>query len=156
MAVATAIKRGLADEALVARAIEVMTTLNAEGAEQARRARAHALTDVTGFGLLGHLHEMAEASGLAAEVDAAAVPAIEGVMELLADDAALAGGSRRNRADADGFTTWASAVPEPVRRLVTDAMTSGGLLAAIPAGAAMEGWTVGRLVAGEPGTISVV
>src|SRR3954453_10583291 len=55
-AVATAIKRGLAGAALVARAIEVMTTLNARGAEQARPAGAHALTDVTGFGLLGHLH----------------------------------------------------------------------------------------------------
>src|SRR4051812_7440683 len=155
-AVATAIKRGLAGDGLVDRAIEVMTTLNARGAEQARAAGAHALTDVTGFGLLGHLHELAAASGLAAEVDAAAVPAIEGVLELLATDAALAGGSRRNRADAEGFTTWSEDVPEPVRRLVCDAMTSGGLLAAIPPGATMDGAVVGRLVEGEPGTISVI
>ena len=104
-AVATAIKRGLADAALVARAIEVMTTLNDRAAEQARAAGAHALTDVTGFGLLGHLHELAEASGLAAEVDAAAVPAIDGVLDLLAGEEALAGGSKRNRADAERFTT---------------------------------------------------
>ena len=78
--VATAIKRGLADDALVERAIEVMTTLNDRAAEHARAAGAHALTDVTGFGLLGHLHELAAASGLAAEIDAAAVPAIEGVL----------------------------------------------------------------------------
>ena len=155
-AVATAIKRGLADEALVARAIGVMTTLNDRGAEQARRVGAHALTDVTGFGLLGHLHELAEASGLAAEVDATAVPAIDGVLELLAGEEALAGGSKRNRADAERFTTWAGEVPEPRRRLVCDAMTSGGLLAAIPAGATMEGARIGRLVAGEPGTIAVV
>ena len=155
-AVATAIKRGLADEALVARAIEVMTTLNDRGAEQARAAGAHALTDVTGFGLLGHLHELAEASGLAAEVDAAAVPAIDGVLDLLAGEEALAGGSKRNRADAEGFTRWADAVSEPQRRLLCDAMTSGGLLAAIPAGAAMEGAAIGRLVAGEPGTIACV
>src|SRR3954447_14454592 len=154
--VATAIKRGLADDALVDRAIEVMTTLNARGAEQARAAGAHALTDVTGFGLLGHLHERPAASGLAAEVDAAAVPAIEGVLELLATDAALAGGSKRNRADAAHFTGWGDAVPEPRRRLLCDAMTSGGLLAAIPPGAAMEGAAIGRLVAGEPGTIAVV
>src|SRR3954464_1832568 len=69
-AVATALKRGIASEALVARAVEVMTTLNAAAAEQARAAGAHALTDVTGFGLLGHAHELAEASGLAAEIDA--------------------------------------------------------------------------------------
>ena len=85
-AVATAIKRGLADDDVVARAIEVMTTLNAAAPSGARGAGAHALTDVTGFGLLGHLHELAEASGVAAEVDAAAVPAIDGVLELLAGE----------------------------------------------------------------------
>src|SRR5215207_2871773 len=81
--VATAIKRGLADDALVARAIEVMTTLNDRAAAAAREAGAHALTDVTGFGLLGHVHELAAASGVAAEIDAGAVPAIDGVLELL-------------------------------------------------------------------------
>ncbi len=151
--VATAIKRGLADDELVARAIEVMTTLNDRAAAAAREAGAHALTDVTGFGLLGHVHELAAASGLAAEIDAAAVPAIEGVLELLADERALAGGSKRNRADAERFTTWGD-VEEPRRRLLADAMTSGGLLAAVPGD--MEGWVVGRLTAGEPGTISVV
>jgi selenide, water dikinase len=154
-AVATAIKRGLADDALVARAIEVMTTLNDRAAAAAREAGAHALTDVTGFGLLGHVHELAAASGLAAEIDAAAVPAIDGVLELLADERALAGGSRRNRADADTFTTWAPGVSEPRRRLVCDAMTSGGLLAAVAGGTDMEGWVVGRLTHGEPGAIAV-
>jgi selenide,water dikinase len=153
-AVATAIKRGLASPELVERAVMVMTTLNDRAAEQARAAGAHALTDVSGFGLLGHVHELAAASGVAAEIDAAAVPAIDGVLELLADERAVAGGSRRNRADADTFTRWAGDVPEPQRRLLTDAMTSGGLLAAVPG--AMEGAVVGRLVAGEPGTIVVV
>ena len=156
-AVATAIKRGLAGDALVQRAVAVMTTLNDRAAEQARAAGAHALTDVTGFGLLGHVHELAEASSLAAEIDAAAVPAIDGVLELLAGDAALAGGSRRNRADAETFTRWDAAVPEPRRRLVCDAMTSGGLLAAVPPdhAAEIDGAVVGRLAAGEPGTILV-
>jgi selenide,water dikinase len=151
--VATAIKRGLADEGLVARAIEVMTTLNDRAAAAARAAGAHALTDVTGFGLLGHVHELAAASGLAAELDAEAVPAIDGVLDLLADERALAGGSKRNRADAERFTTWAAGVPEPRRRLLCDAMTSGGLLAAVPG--EMEGWVVGRLAAGAPGAIAV-
>ena len=156
-AVATAIKRGLADDGLVERAVAVMTTLNDRGAEQARAAGASALTDVTGFGLLGHTHELAAASGLAAEVDAAAVPAIDGVLELLETDAALAGGSRRNRADAETFSTFAAGVPEPRRRLVCDAMTSGGLLAAVAPERAgeIDGAVVGRLVAGEPGTIFV-
>ena len=154
-AVATALKRGLASEALVDRAIAVMASLNDAAADEARAAGAHALTDVTGFGLLGHVHELAEASGVAAEIDAAAVPAIDGVLELLEDERALAGGSRRNRADADTFTAWADDVPDVRRRLVCDAMTSGGLLAAVPADAEMEGWAVGRLTAGEPGTIAV-
>ncbi|MDP9294229.1 MAG: selenide, water dikinase SelD [Actinomycetota bacterium] len=156
-AVATAIKRGFAGEQLVARAIEVMTTLNGAAAVQARTAGAHALTDVSGFGLLGHLHELAEASGLAAVLDAAAVPAIEGVLGLLEGDEALAGGSRRNRADAEGFTTWDAGVAEPHRRLLCDAMTSGGLLAAVPPETAgeIEGSRIGRLVTGAPGTIAV-
>jgi selenide,water dikinase len=89
------------------------------------------------------------------EIDASAIPTIEGVLELLADDRAVAGGSRRNRADAESFVTW-GAVDEPLRRLACDAMTSGGLLAAVPLGAAIDGWVIGRLVAGAAGTIRVV
>ena len=157
-AVATALKRGLADAALVERAIAVMCELNAEASVRARAAGASALTDVTGFGLLGHVHELAEASGLAAEIDAAAVPAIEGVPELLADERAVAGGSRRNRADAETFATFADGVEEPRRRLVCDAMTSGGLLAAVAPERAGEvgGHVVGRLRAGTPGAIAVI
>jgi selenide, water dikinase len=156
-AVATALKRGLAEAALVERAVAVMSELNAEAAERARAAGASALTDVTGFGLLGHVHELAEAGGLAAEVDAGAVPAIDGVPELLADDRAVAGGSRRNRADAERFTTWDAAVGEPRRRLLCDAMTSGGLLAAVAPERAAEaaGTVVGRLRTGTPGSIAV-
>jgi selenide, water dikinase len=155
--VATAIKRELASAELVERAVAVMATLNDRAAEQARAAGANALTDVTGFGLLGHVHELAAASGVAAEIDAAAIPAIEGVLVLLEDDRALAGGSRRNRADAERFTTWAPSVPEPRRRLACDAMTSGGLLAAVPPERAgeIDGWIVGRLTAGEAGRIDV-
>src|SRR5918992_419608 len=110
------ILRGGADAAaaagadLVERAVAVMTTLNDRAADQARAAGAHALTDISGFGLLGHVHELAEASGVAAELDAAAVPAIDGVLELLEDDRAVAGGSRRNRADAETFTRFGDEV----------------------------------------------
>ena len=85
--------------ASLAEAVAVMTTLNREASVAARAAGAHALTDVTGFGLLGHLHELALASGVAAVVEAAVVPAIDGVLELLADPSAVAvaGGTRRNR-----------------------------------------------------------
>jgi selenide,water dikinase len=152
--IATAIKRGLATPELVARGVEVMTTLNAQAAVDARAAGAHALTDVTGFGLLGHLHELALASGCAAEVDAGAVPAIEGVLELLGGGEAIAGGTRRNRAHAETFTAFGPQVSQERRWLVCDAMTSGGLLAAVPG--EMPGWRIGRLVSGEPGALSLL
>ena len=156
-AVSTALKRDAAPARTVEHAVEVMTTLNADAAAAARAADAHAVTDVTGFGLLGHLHELATASGLAAEVDGAALPAIEGARDLLAGDGAVSGGSRRNREWAEGFTTWDEAVAEVDRRLACDAMTSGGLLVAVGPDRAGEvaGDVVGRLVAGEPGAIAV-
>ena len=156
-AIVTARKRGAADDDVLAEAVEVMTTLNAAASAAAIEAGAHAMTDVTGFGLLGHLHGLARESGLAAEVVAADVPAIDGVEDLLGDDAAVSGGSRRNGEYADGFTTYAPDVPAWRRRLICDATTSGGLLVAVDPSRAglVPGPVVGRLVAGEPGAIAV-
>jgi selenide,water dikinase len=157
-AVSTALKRGLPDVPLDA-AVAVMTTLNRDAAAGARGASASAMTDVTGFGLLGHLRELALASGVSAEVDAASVPAIDGVLELLSDEdeRAIAGGTRRNRQHAAEFTAFAPAVPEPRRWLVCDAMTSGGLLVALPDAAvgAVPGVEIGRLTKGSPGSLQV-
>jgi selenide, water dikinase len=157
-AVTTALKKGLTDESVLAGAVEVMTELNAAGSAAARAAGAHGMTDVTGFGLLGHLHELALASGVSAVVDAAAVPAIPGALELLEDDRAVAGGSRNNRRYAEEFASFDDGVDEVRRRLVTDAMTSGGLLVAVEPDRAAEipGAVIGRLVEGEPGTIRVL
>jgi selenide,water dikinase len=157
-AVSTAVKRGI--EAPLAEAVRVMTTLNREASGAALAAGAHGLTDVTGFGLLGHLHELAAASGVAAVLEAAAVPAIEGVLGLLAreDQGAVAGGTRRNRAHAEAeFASFADGVPEPQRWLCCDAMTSGGLLVAVSADTAdaVPGPVIGRLVEGQPGQVSV-
>jgi selenide,water dikinase len=152
----TALKRGLASEDLLARTVDVMTQLNRDAAAGARAAGASAVTDVTGFGLLGHLHELALASGVAAEVDAAAVPAIDGVLALLrSDDPPIAGGTRRNRDWIEGFAAWSESVPDELRWLACDAMTSGGLLIAAPAGGDAPGTRIGRLVAGEAGRIRV-
>jgi selenide,water dikinase len=157
-AISTAIKRGI--DAALKEAVAVMTKLNREASEAAQQAGASALTDVTGFGLLGHLHEMAAGSGLSAEVAAEAVPAIEGVLELLADpdEPAIAGGTRRNRLHAEKFTSFAPHVSEARRWLVCDAMTSGGLLAAVPddATAGVPGAVIGRLLDGPAGEIRVV
>ena len=171
-AIVTAAKRGAAGADLVTAATAVMTELNAAASRAALSAGVHAMTDVTGFGLLGHLHNIARESGLAAELDAAAVPAIDGVPALLADDSALSGGSARNADWAQTFTTIDADVAPWRRRLIVDATTSGGLLAAVPAQTADAarcpergatspergipfGTVVGRLVAGEPGTIHV-
>jgi selenide,water dikinase len=165
-AIVTARKRGVdRDDGLLERAVEVMAALNAPAALAARQAAAHAVTDVTGFGLLGHLHNVCRASGLAATVDAGRVPAIDGVLELLGGDGgregtgepAVSGGSRRNREHAATFTTVADAVPEARIRLLCDATTSGGLLVSVsPDRAAdMPGDVIGRICTGEPGTILV-
>lgn len=128
--IATAIKRGAAPEDAVRAAVASMTTLNRAAAEAMLRAGAHAATDVTGFGLLGHLHELARASGLEAHISAGEVPLLPHAVELV-EAGYIPGGTRRNRADVAHAVAWADAVPEPLRVLLADAQTSGGLLIAV-------------------------
>ena len=155
-AATTALKRETAPDGLEARVVEVMSGLNADASLAAVAAGASAMTDVTGFGLLGHLHEMASASGVAASVTASAVPVIEGVEELLTGpEPTVAGGTRRNREWLGDAVEWDEAVPEERRWLLCDAMTSGGLLVALPQGAEGPGVCIGRLAGGQPGRISV-
>ncbi len=154
-ALSTAHKRGAASPDALAAAVEAMVMLNARAAQQALAAGARAATDVTGFGLLGHLHNLARESGLAAEVRTAAVPALPGAVEALADGAGVSGGGRRNLAYAEEFTRFADGVSEAHRRLVSDPATSGGLLVAVAADRAggIEGSVIGRMVEGDPGAI---
>ncbi|MBS1868758.1 MAG: selenide, water dikinase SelD [Actinobacteria bacterium] len=158
-AVVAARKRGLAGDALLADAVATMTELNAAASRAALAAGAHAATDVTGFGLLGHLHHLCRESGLAAELEAEAVPALDGVEELLQGEQPPggSGGSRRNAAWAESFTSCAYGVAGWRRRLVVDATTSGGLLVALAPEAAddVPGVVVGRLLDGPAGTIRV-
>jgi selenide, water dikinase len=156
--ITTAAKRGLAGDELVAAAIATMTELNRDASRAALDIGATAMTDVTGFGLLGHLHELCEASGVAAEVDADAVPAIEGSLGLAEDPTCHAGGSRRNAEYAASFTRFADTVSAPRRFLLADAMTSGGLLVAVPPerSASAPGVRIGTVTEGPPGQIEVV
>jgi selenide,water dikinase len=161
-AVVAARKRGLADDALLARAVATMTELNERASAAALAAGVHAMTDVTGFGLLGHLHHLARESGLAADLDATAVPALAGVEALLSegDDgeaAGRSGGSARNAAWAASFAAFDDGVAPWRRRLVADATTSGGLLIALPSATAdrVDGHLIGRLHEGPAGTIRV-
>jgi selenide,water dikinase len=111
-----------------AQAVEAMTTLNADASRAALTAGISCATDVTGFGLLGHLMKLARASGVTAVVDSAAVPYLDGAREALRDGF-VSGGTRRNlewvRPHAD-----LAAVDEDEALLLADAQTSGGLLLA--------------------------
>jgi selenide,water dikinase len=109
-------------------AVEVMTTLNAEASRRARAAGIRCATDVTGFGLLGHLFKLARASGVSAIVDHAAVPLIEGTRDA-ARAGYLPGGTRRNLAWVLPHSQVGS-VSEDDLLLLADAQTSGGLLVA--------------------------
>jgi selenide,water dikinase len=164
--VTTAAKRGKAGDDLVERCTHVMATLNRAASEAALEVGPSAMTDVTGFGLLGHLRELTAASGVAARIDAAAVPVIEGALDLLGDGDALSGGSRRNREFCEPFTRFADSVASERRALLFDAMTSGGLLVAVDAAradrmaaalsdAAPATERIGDLFARDPGTIDV-
>jgi len=166
-AVSSAAKRGAASPGLVARATEVMTVLNAAASEAALAVGPSAMTDVTGFGLLGHLRELALASGAGARIEAGAVPAIEGVPELLAAGEGGSGGRRRNREFVESSLRVAGSLAPGRLELLADPMTSGGLLVAAPAERADEmeralreaapaTAAIGRLTAAEPGWIEVV
>jgi selenide,water dikinase len=130
--VSTAVKRGVAEPAVVRRAVEVMAMLNRAAAEAMLSVGPSAATDVTGFGLLGHLYELTSGSGVAARVRASAVPVQPGVYELAQQDV-VPGGTKRNHAGLEGIVRWAPEI-DPARQLVlADAQTSGGLLIAVPA-----------------------
>ena len=128
----TAIKRGLASDATIARAVEVMSLLNkAAGAAVVRAAPSvHAATDVTGFGLLGHLSEMLGGGSVGARVDLGSVPVLDEAWDFAAQNV-VPGGTRRNLASVEPFMAWPSSVDEVQRLVLADAQTSGGLLIAV-------------------------
>jgi selenide,water dikinase len=126
-----AAREGWRHEAGLEAASRSMTELSRDAADTLRPFAPHAVTDVTGFGLLGHAHEMAERSGVRIELDAAALPLFPGALEQ-ADAGIRTGGDRRNR-DFAGPHVEAEGVDEDVLALAYDPQTSGGLLIALPA-----------------------
>ena len=164
--ITTALKRGSADLADVEVATTSMKTLNAAAQRAMVRVGARGATDITGFGLLGHLYEMAAASGLSVTVDAGAVPFLSGALRY-AEDGVNTGGGRANQRYLGERVRFAETVPEALRVACFDPQTSGGLLIAVPeartgellAEMEREGVPVraviGRAQAGEPGTIKV-
>jgi selenide, water dikinase len=128
----TALKHDLVTAADLVEAVRSMTTLNAGAARAMLGVGVHAATDVTGFGLLGHLHNLLRAGAVGAEIDAAAVPALPGARELIAKGA-VPGGTVRNLESVREAVHFADTVPEIDRTLLADAQTSGGLLLAVAA-----------------------
>jgi cysteine desulfurase len=133
--IATAVKRGLVGEGTARQAAELMATLNRAAAEAMLEIGASACTDVTGFGLLGHLHEMASASGVDVTVRAAAVPTLEAAWTL-AGAGVVPGGTLDNLAYVEPSVSFAAEVSQVARLILADAQTSGGLLISLPTGRA--------------------
>ena len=127
--VATAIKAGECPSDLLAAAVESMARLNRGAAEAAVAAGARAATDVTGYGLTGHLGNMVRASGVSARIDSAKVPVLDGVGALV-EAGHVPGGTRRNLADGAGSVSYEGEVSDTTRLILADAQTSGGLLIA--------------------------
>ena len=161
--VSTAIKRGIAEEDLVDAAVDLMTTTNRAAGDAMRDADAEAATDVTGFGLLGHLHRMLLASGTAAQLEVGAIPLLDPRILDLARSDVVPGGTKRNLASVRPHTDFAD-LPEPERLILADAQTSGGLLIAAKHRPSIEASfrehdvafaRIGEVVAGEAGRISV-
>ncbi|MGQ9896644.1 MAG: selenide, water dikinase SelD [Acidobacteriota bacterium] len=150
----------------IGEAIQLMRTLNRAAAEAAHAVGVRAGTDVTGFGLLGHLRNLAHASGCAAEVDLAAVPVLAAARHYAAEGI-VPGGTHANRRFLQDWTSYAPEVTETDQLLLCDAQTSGGLLLTVAPEAVEDllrelqqrqtpcAARIGRLVAGIPGRLTV-
>lgn len=129
----TAIKKGIASQGLIDEAISTMSTLNREAAEAMLEVGPAAATDVTGFGLVGHLHNLLRLSGAAAELWFSEIPVLEEVFPL-AEKGTFPGGSLRNSDHYSQFVEFEDSISKPERMIVFDAQTSGGLLIAVEPG----------------------
>lgn len=164
--ITTAAKNDQATPEAIAEAIRWMTTLNGAAAQAAGEFAVHACTDVTGFGLLGHLGEIAEASGVGARVRFGRVPLMAGAKDLAERDL-FPGGTYRNQASLKGRLRNLADLAEPELLLLCDAQTSGGLLlccdgAAAPEllarlhGLAVPAECIGEITGGPSGCIEVL
>lgn len=159
----TALKREKASKALVKRVTAQMATLNQAAGQvfASGKFQVNALTDVTGFGLLGHAIEMARGAKLRVGVELERVPILPEV-PALAEAGVVPGGTKTNLEHASKWVRFPEGLPEPIRHVLADAQTNGGLLAAVPEKQALkalaalekrgvEAWAIGRLYKGKPG-----
>ena len=163
--VATAVKAGACPDEVLDEAVRTMARLNRAAAEAALAAGVRAATDVTGYGLTGHLGNMVRASGVSARIDAAGVPLLPGVRSLVRAGH-VPGGTRRNQEDAAQGVTCAADIDDATQILLADAQTSGGLLIACPRDRTTtllgeldargeQGHVIGRVIDGPSGKIVI-
>jgi len=135
--ISTAIKKGVAQQAWIDAAVKSMTTLNKSAAEGIVNSQAdvHALTDVTGFGLIGHAREMALASNVGLILHSKSIPALDGALDCIRANY-IPGGLKANRDFAECMVSYDPSVPEEIRTLLYDPQTAGGLLISVTAEAA--------------------
>jgi selenide,water dikinase len=164
--IATAGKNGQVDPEVLAGAVESMMTLNRAASEAMIAVGVDAATDITGFGLLGHLKGMMSSSGVAARVSRKAVPALPGAVELI--EAGVApGGTHRNVDSVSGSVRWHSSIGASDKIFLCDAQTSGGLLIAVAEGKLRQlldqlkdrgvtGAVIGEVRDKDPGTIEII
>ena len=131
--ITTGCKQGITPDAILKNAVDVMATLNKGAAEAMMRTGINSCTDITGFGLMGHLRGMARGSNVGAVIDASAVPVLPGVWDLLEKNV-VPGGTFRNMNGVDDSVDWEEGISDQQRLLLCDAQTSGGLLIAVTRG----------------------
>ena len=165
--ITTAGKREQASSEVLESAIEVMSVLNKAASEAMVAVGVNACVDVTGFGLIGHLLGMLNASNVSAELSFKSVPLLDGA-ESLAADGVVPGGTQRNRNAAEESVEWTTEFQEHEKLLLCDAQTSGGLLVAVPEvrkdallsqlkGRGVENATIiGRIADEAPGMVRVL
>ena len=164
--ITTGCKQGITPDAILKNAVETMAELNKGASEAMMRVGVNSCTDITGFGLMGHLRGMVQGSNASAKIRVADVPVLPGVWELL-EKGTVPGGTFRNLSSVDDVVDWDPALSEEQRLLMCDAQTSGGLLISLPsakldqllseldASGVQTRAVVGEITAGDPGRITV-
>lgn len=165
--ITTAGKQRKAPKEVLQRAVDTMSTLNRAAAEVMTRVGAHACTDVTGFGLMGHLRGMVRGSKVAAQIHLSQVPVLPGVWELL-DQGVAPGGTHRNLQGVSDTVRWHPSLTQREQLLLCDAQTSGGLLISVAqanaarllqelkAAGVAEAVAIGEITAGPAGQIQAL
>lgn len=164
--ITTALKAGKAFDTEIAEATQTMKALNRDASGAMTAVGATAATDITGYGLIGHLRNIAEGSEVSIKINSSRVPVMTGAQRLAAAGS-VSGGTKRNLEDSADSVSWSPDVSEDTRLLLCDAQTSGGLAIAVPPGNAafldeelsrrgVKSWTIGEVVSKGSSAVTVV